>query len=151
MKKVVVIIICAAVAIALGIAGVIIFMSKGESIHFDREFIKRENGLVAEEGNTPYGTSENISMDVSLTADKDNLYKANGSLKIGNRTINITSATKVEFGYFLEENNSENSVDVIFHTNDEDKINVIIREGDYMGVWYTKEFVPEYLKESSAE
>ncbi len=151
MKKVVVIIICAAVAIALGIAGVIIFMSKGESIHFDREFIKRENGLVKEEGNTPYGTSENISMDVSLTADKDNLYKANGSLKIGNRTINITSATKVEFGYFLEENNSENSVDVIFHTNDEDKINVIIREGDYMGVWYTKEFVPEYLKESSAE
>lgn len=126
-------------------------MSKGESIHFDREFIKRENGLVKEEGNTPYGTSENISMDVSLTADKDNLYKANGSLKIGNRTINITSATKVEFGYFLEENNSENSVDVIFHTNDEDKINVIIREGDYMGVWYTKEFVPEYLKESSAE
>lgn len=151
MKKVVVIIICAAVAIALGIAGVIIFMSKGESIHFDREFIKRENGLVKEEGNTPYGTSENISMDVSLTADKDNLYKANGSLKIGNRTINITSATKVEFGYFLEENNSENSVDVIFHTNDEDKINVIIREGNYMGVWYTKEFVPEYLKESSAE
>ena len=126
-------------------------MSKGESIHFDREFIKRENGLVKEEGNTPYGTSENISMDVSLTADKDNLYKANGSLKIGNRTINITSATKVEFGYFLEENNSENSVDVIFHTNDEEKINVIIREGDYMGVWYTKEFVPEYLKESSAE
>ncbi len=151
MKKVVVIIICAAVAIALGIAGVIIFMPKGESVHFDREFIKRENGLVAEEGNTPYGTSENISMDVSLTADKDNLYKANGSLKIGNRTINITSATKVEFGYFLEENNSENSVDVIFHTNDEDKINVIIREGDYMGVWYTKKFVPEYLKESSAE
>ena len=151
MKKVVVIIICAAVAIALGIAGVIIFMSKGESIHFDREFIKRENGLVKEEGNTPYGTSENISMDVSLTADKDNLYKANGSLKIGNRTINITSATKVEFGYFLEENNSENSVDVIFHTNDEEKINVIIREGDYRGVWYTKEFVPEYLKESSAE
>lgn len=151
MKKVVVIIICAAVAIALGIAGVIIFMSKGESIHFDREFIKRENGLVKEEGNTPYGTSENISMDVSLTADKDNLYKANGSLKIGNRTINITSATKVEFGYFLEENNSENSVDVIFHTNDEDKINVIIREGDYTGVWFTKEFIPEYLKESSAE
>lgn len=151
MKKVVVIIICAVVAVALGVAGVIIFMPKGESIHFDREFIKRENGLVAEEGNTPYGTSENISMDVSLTADKDNLYKANGSLKIGNRTINITSATKVEFGYFLEENNSENSVDVIFHTNDEDKINVIIREGDYMGVWYTKEFVPEYLKESSAE
>jgi hypothetical protein len=126
-------------------------MPKNESIHFDREFIKRENGLVKEEGNTPYGTSENISMDVSLTADKDNLYKADGSLKIGNRTINITSATKVEFGYFLEENNSENSVDVIFHTNDEDKINVIIREGDYMGVWYTKEFVPEYLKESSAE
>lgn len=151
MKKVVVIIICAAVAIALGIAGVIIFMPKGESIHFDREFIKRENGLVAEEGSTPYGTSENISMNVSLTADKDNLYKADGSLKIGNRTINITSATKVEFGYFLEENNSENSVDVIFHTNDDDKINVIIREGDYMGVWYTKEFVPEYLKESSAE
>ena len=151
MKKAVVIIICAVVAIALGVAGVIIFMPKGESIHFDREFIKRENGLVKEEGNTPYGTSENISMDVSLTADKDNLYKANGSLKIGNRTINITSATKVEFGYFLEENNSENSVDVIFHTNDEDKINVIIREGDYMGVWYTKEFVPEYLKESSAE
>lgn len=151
MKKFVVIIICAAVAVALGVAGVIIFMPKGESIHFDREFIKRENGLVKEEGNTPYGTSENISMDVSLTADKDNLYKANGSLKIGNRTINITSATKVEFGYFLEENNSENSVDVIFHTNDEEKINVIIREGDYMGVWYTKEFVPEYLKESSAE
>ena len=151
MKKFVVIIICAAVAVALGVAGVIIFMPKGESIHFDREFIKRENGLVAEEGSTPYGTSENISMDVSLTADKDNLYKANGSLKIGNRTINITSATKVEFGYFLEENNSENSVDVIFHTNDEEKINVIIREGDYMGVWYTKEFVPEYLKESSAE
>ena len=151
MKKVVVIIICAAVAVALGITGLIIFMPKGESIHFDREFIKRENGLVKEEGNTPYGTSENISMDVSLTADKDNLYKANGSLKIGNRTINITSATKVEFGYFLEENNSENSVDVIFHTNDEEKINVIIREGDYMGVWYTKEFVPEYLKESSAE
>lgn len=151
MKKLAVIIICAAVAVALGITGLIIFMPKGESIHFDREFIKRENGLVAEEGNTPYGTSENISMDVSLTADKDNLYKANGSLKIGNRTINITSATKVEFGYFLEENNSENSVDVIFHTNDEDKINVIIREGDYTGVWYTKEFVPEYLKESSAE
>ncbi len=151
MKKLAVIIICAAVAVALGITGLIIFMPKGESIHFDREFIKRENGLVKEEGNTPYGTSENISMDVSLTADKDNLYKANGSLKIGNRTINITSATKVEFGYFLEENNSENSVDVIFHTNDEDKINVIIREGDYMGVWYTKEFVPEYLKESSAE
>ena len=151
MKKLAVIIICAAVAVALGITGLIIFMPKGESIHFDREFIKRENGLVKKEGNTPYGTSENISMDVSLTADKDNLYKANGSLKIGNRTINITSATKVEFGYFLEENNSENSVDVIFHTNDEDKINVIIREGDYMGVWYTKEFVPEYLKESSAE
>lgn len=126
-------------------------MPKGESIHFDREFIKRENGLVKEEGNTPYGTSQNISMNVSLTADKDNLYKADGNLKIGNRTINITSATKVEFGYFLEENNSENPVDVIFHTNDEDKINVIIREGDYMGVWYTKEFVPEYLKESSAE
>lgn len=151
MKKLAVIIICAAVAVALGITGLIIFMPKGESIHFDREFIKRENGLVKEEGNTPYGTSENISMDVSLTADKDNLYKADGSLKIGNRTINITSATKVEFGYFLEENNSENSVDVIFHTNDKDKINVIIREGDYMGVWYTKEFVPEYLKESSAE
>lgn len=151
MKKLAVIIICAAVAVALGITGLIIFMPKGESVHFDREFIKRENGLVKEEGNTPYGVSENISMDVSLTADKDNLYKANGSLKIGNRTINITSATKVEFGYFLEENNSENSVDVIFHTNDEDKINVIIREGDYMGVWYTKEFVPEYLKESSAE
>lgn len=151
MKKLAVIIICAAVAVALGITGLIIFMPKGESIHFDREFIKRENGLVKEEGNTPYGTSENISMDVSLTADKDNLYKANSSLKIGNRTINITSATKVEFGYFLEENNSENSVDVIFHTNDEEKINVIIREGDYMGVWYTKEFVPEYLKESSAE
>lgn len=151
MKKLAVIIICAAVAVAIGITGLIIFMPKGESIHFDREFIKRENGLVKEEGNTTYGTSENISMDVSLTADKDNLYKADGSLKIGNRTINITSATKVEFGYFLEENNSENSVDVIFHTNDKDKINVIIREGDYMGVWYTKEFVPEYLKESSAE
>ena len=151
MKKLAVIIICAAVAVALGITGLIIFMPKGESIHFDREFIKRENGLVAEEGSTPYGTSENISMNVSLTADKDNLYKADGQLKIGNRTINITGATKVEFGYFLEENNSENSVDVIFHTNDEDKINVIIREGDYMGVWYTKEFVPEYLKESSAE
>lgn len=151
MKKIVVIIICAVVAVALGVAGVIIFMPKGESIHFDREFIKRENGLVAEEGSTPYGTSENISMNVSLTADKDNLYKADGNLKIGNRTINITGATKVEFGYFLEENDSENSVDVIFHTNDEDKINVIIREGDYMGVWYTKEFVPEYLKESSAE
>lgn len=148
MKKFVVIIICAAVAVALGAAGVIIFMPKGESIHFDREFIKRENGLVAEEGSTPYGTSENISMNVSLTADKDNLYKADGNLKIGNRTINITSATKVEFGYFLEENNS---VDVIFDTNGDDKINVIIREGDYMGVWYTKEFVPEYLKESSAE
>lgn len=151
MKKFVVIIICAAVAVALGVAGVIIFMPKGESIHFDREFIKRENGLVAEEGSTPYGTSENISMNVSLTADKDNLYKADGNLKIGNRTINITSATKVEFGYFLEENNSENSVDVIFRTNDEDKINVIIREGDYTGVWFTKEFIPEYLKESSAE
>ena len=151
MKKAVVIIICAAVVIALGVAGLIIFMPKNESIHFDREFIKRENGLVAEEGSTPYGTSENISMNVSLTADKDNLYKADGQLKIGNRTINITGATKVEFGYFLEENDSENSVDVIFHTNDEDKINVIIREGDYMGVWYTKEFVPEYLKESSAE
>mgnify|MGYP007049934611 FL=1 len=151
MKKLAVIIICAAVAVALGITGLIIFMPKGESVHFDREFIKRENGLVKEEGNTPYGVSENISMDVSLTADKDNLYKADGSLKIGNRTINITSATKVEFGYFLEENNSENSVDVIFHTNDDDKINVIIREGDYMGVWYTKKFIPEYLKESSAE
>ena len=90
-------------------------------------------------------------MNVSLTADKDNLYKADGNLKIGNRTINITSATKVEFGYFLEENNSENSVDVIFSTNDEDDIVVIIREGDYTGVWYTKEFIPEYLKESSAE
>lgn len=151
MKKFVVIIICAAVAAALGVAGVIIFMPKGESIHFDREFIKRENGLVAEEGNTPYGTSENISMDVSLTADKDNLYKANGSLKIGNRTINITSATKVEFGYYLEENDSASSVDVIYHANDTNIITVIIREGDYMGVWYTKEFVPEYLKESSAE
>lgn len=128
-------------------------MPKNESIHFDREFIKRENGLVKEEGNTPYGTSENISMDVSLTADKDkdNLYKANGSLKIGNRTINITSATKVEFGYYLEENDSANSVDVIYHANDTNIITVIIREGDYMGVWYTKEFVPEYLKESSAE
>lgn len=126
-------------------------MPKNESIHFDREFIKRENGLVKEEGNTPYGTSENISMDVSLTADKDNLYKANGSLKIGNRTINITSATKVEFGYYLEENDSANSVDVIYHANDTNIITVIIHEGDYMGVWYTKEFVPEYLKESSAE
>ena len=124
-------------------------MPKGESIHFDREFIKRENGLVTEEGSTPYETSENISMNVSLTTDK--VYKADGNLKIGNRTINITSATKVEFGYFLEENNSENSVDVIFRTNDEDKINVIIREGDYTGVWYTKKFIPEYLKESSAE
>lgn len=151
MKKAVIIIICAVVVVALGIAGVIIFMPKSESINFDREFVKRENGLVAEEGNTPYGTSENISMNVTLTADKDNLYKANGNLKIGNRTINITSATKVEFGYYLEENDSENSVDVIFHTNDKDKINVIIREGDYMGVWYTKEFIPEYLKESSAE
>ncbi len=126
-------------------------MPKGESIHFDCEFIKRENGLVAEEGSTPYKTSENISMNVSLTADKDNLYKADGNLKIGNRAINVTSATKVEFGYFLEENNSENSVDVIFSTNDEDKINIIIREGDYTGVWYTKKFIPEYLKESSAE
>lgn len=99
-EKAVVIIICAAVVIALGVAGLIIFMPKNESIHFDREFIKRENGLVKEEGNTPYGTSENISMDVSLTADKDNLYKADGSLKIGNRTVNITSATKVEFGYY---------------------------------------------------
>lgn len=126
-------------------------MPKNESIHFDREFIKRENGLVKEEGNTPYGTSENISMDVSLTADKDNLYKANGSLKIGNRTINITGATKVEFGYYLEENDFANSVDVIYHANDTNIITVIIREGDYMGVWYTKEFVPEYLKESSAE
>ena len=126
-------------------------MPKNESIHFDREFIKRENGLVKEEGNTPYGTSENISMDVSLTADKDNLYKADGSLKIGNRTVNITSATKVEFGYYLEENDSANSVDVIYHANDTNIITVIIREGDYMGVWYTKEFVPEYLKESSAE
>ena len=143
--------ICAAVVIALGIAGLIIFMPKKESIHFDREFIKRENGLVKEEGNTPYGTSENISMDVSLTADKDNLYKADGSLKIGNRTVNITSATKVEFGYYLEENDSANSVDVIYHANDTNIITVIIREGDYMGVWYTKEFVPEYLKESSAE
>lgn len=125
--------------------------TQNESIHFDREFIKRENGLVAEESNTPYGTSENISMDVSLTADKDNLYKANGSLKIGNRTINITSATKVEFGYYLEENDSANSVDVIYHANDTNIITIIIREGDYMGVWYTKEFVPEYLKESSAE
>lgn len=126
-------------------------MPKNESIHFDREFIKHENGLVKEEGNTPYGTSENISMDVSLTADKDNLYKADGSLKIGNRTVNITSATKVEFGYYLEENDSANSVDVIYHANDTNIITVIIREGDYMGVWYTKEFVPEYLKESSAE
>ena len=126
-------------------------MPKNESIHFDREFIKRENGLVKEEGNTPYGTSENISMDVSLTEDKDNLYKADGSLKIGNRTVNITSATKVEFGYYLEENDSANSVDVIYHANDTNIITVIIREGDYMGVWYTKEFVPEYLKESSAE
>ena len=126
-------------------------MPKNESIHFDREFIKRENGLVKEEGNTPYGTSENISMDVSLTADKDNLYKADGSLKIGNRTVNITSATKVEFGYYLEENDSANSVDVIYHANDTNIITVIISEGDYMGVWYTKEFVPEYLKESSAE
>lgn len=91
-------------------------MPKGESIHFDCEFIKRENGLVAEEGSTPYKTSENISMNVSLTTDKDNLYKADGNLKIGNRAINVTSATKVEFGYFLEENNSENSVDVIFST-----------------------------------
>lgn len=126
-------------------------MPKGESIHFDCEFIKRENGLVAEEGSTPYKTSENISMNVSLTTDKDNLYKADGNLKIGNRAINVTSATKVEFGYFLEENNSENSVDVIFSTNDEDKINIIIREGDYTGVRYTKKFIPEYLKESSAE
>ena len=126
-------------------------MNKNESIQIDREFIKRENGLVKEEGNTPYGTSENISMDVSLTADKDNLYKADGSLKIGNRTVNITSATKVEFGYYLEENDSANSVDVIYHANDTNIITVIIREGDYMGVWYTKEFVPEYLKESSAE
>ena len=126
-------------------------MPKNESIHFDREFIKRENGLVKEEGNTPYGTSENSSMDVSPTADKDNLYKADGSLKIGNRTVNITSATKVEFGYYLEENDSANSVDVIYHANDTNIITVIIREGDYMGVWYTKEFVPEYLKESSAE
>ena len=90
-------------------------------------------------------------MNVSLTTDKDNLYKADGNLKIGNRAINVSSATKVEFGYFLEENNSENSVDVIFRTNDEDKINIIIREGDYTGVWYTKKFIPEYLKESSAE
>ncbi|MFR2153552.1 MAG: hypothetical protein ACLS48_01675 [[Eubacterium] siraeum] len=51
-KKAVVIIICAAVVIALGVAGLIIFMPKNESIHFDREFIKRENGLVKEEGNT---------------------------------------------------------------------------------------------------
>ncbi len=145
MKKFVVIIICAAIAVALGVAGVIIFMPKNESIHFDREFIKRENGLVKEEGNTPYGTSENISMDVSLTADKDNLYKADGNLKIGNRTINITSATKVEFGYYLEENDSANSVDVIYHANDTNIITVIIREGDYMGVWYTKEFIPQYL------
>lgn len=87
-------------------------------------------------------------MDVSLTADKDNLYKANGSLKIGNRTINITSATKVEFGYYLEENDSANSVDVIYHANDTNIITVIIREGDYMGVWYTKEFVPEYLRKA---
>ena len=101
-------------------------MPKNESIHFDREFIKRENGLVKEEGNTPYGTSENISMDVSLTADKDNLYKADGNLKIGNRTINITSATKVEFGYYLEENDSANSVDVIYHANDTNIITVII-------------------------
>lgn len=151
MKKAVIIIICAVVAIALGVAGVIIFMPKGEALHFDREFIKRENLLVKEEGKTPYGTSENISMNVSLTADKDNLYKADGSLKIGNRTVNITSATKVEFGYYLEENSSENSVDVIFHTNDNDKITVIIREGDYMGVWYTKEFVPQYLQDNSAE
>ena len=151
MKKAVVIIICAAVVIALGVAGLIIFMPKNESIHFDREFIKRKNGLVAEEGSTPYGTSEKISMDVTLTADKDNLYKADGQLKIGNRTINITSATKVEFGYYLEENDSANSVDVIYHASDTNKITVIIREGDYMGVWYTKKFVPEYLKESSAE
>lgn len=151
MKKFVVIIICAAVAVALGVAGVIIFMPKNESIHFDREFIKRENGLVKEEGNTPYGTSENISMDVSLTADKDNLYKADGNLKIGNRTINITSATKVEFGYYLEENDSANSVDVIYHANDTNIITVIIREGDYMGVWYTKEFIPQYLQDNSAE
>lgn len=73
-------------------------------------------------------------MDVSLTADKDNLYKADGNLKIGNRTINITSATKVEFGYYLEENDSANSVDVIYHANDTNIITVIIREGDYMGV-----------------
>lgn len=151
MKKFVVIIICAAVAVALGVAGLIIFMPKNESIHFDREFIKRENGLVKEEGNTPYGTSENISMDVSLTADKDNLYKADGNLKIGNRTINITSATKVEFGYYLEENDSANSVDVIYHANDTNIITVIIREGDYMGVWYTKEFIPQYLQDNSAE
>lgn len=151
MKKLSLLIICAAVVIVLGVAGLIIFIPKNESIHFDREFIKRENGLVAEEGNTPYGTSENISMDVNLTADKDNLYKANGSLKIGNRTINITSATKVEFGYYLEENDSANSVVAIFNTNGEDKISVIIREGDYTGVWYNKEFIPEYLKESSAE
>lgn len=126
-------------------------MPKNESIHFDREFIKRENGLVKEEGNTPYGTSENISMDVSLTADKNNLYKADGNLKIGNRTINITSATKVEFGYYLEENDSANSVDVIYHANDTNIITVIIREGDYMGVWYTKEFIPQYLQDNSAE
>lgn len=151
MKKAVVIIICAAVVIAVGVVGLIIFMPKNESIHFDREFIKRENGLVKEEGNTPYGTSENISMDVSLTADKDNLYKADGSLKIGNRTVNITSATKVEFGYYLEENDSANSADVIYHASDTNKITIIIREGDYMGVWYTKEFIPQYLQDNSAE
>ena len=123
-------------------------MPKDESIHFDREFIKRENGLVAEEGSTPYETSENISMNVSLTTDKDNLYKADGNLKIGNK---YHECHKGRIRVFLEENNSENSVDVIFRTNDEDKINIIIREGDYTGVWYTKKFIPEYLKESSAE
>ena len=151
MKKAVIIIICAVVVIAIGVTCPIVFMPKGEKIHFDREFVKRENALVKEEGSTPYGTSENISMDVTLTADKDNLYKASGSLKIGNRTVNITSATKVEYGYFLEEDDSENSVDVIYFSSDTDRTTVIVREGDYMGVWYTTGFTPLYLQDSSAE
>ena len=60
MKKLAVIIICAAVAVALGITGLIIFMPKGESIHFDREFIKRENGLVKEEGNDTFSHGKDI-------------------------------------------------------------------------------------------
>lgn len=137
MKKTIAITVCVLIAVGAIAAGLILFLPRCEKIHIEHSFVKTHIADAEIQEDMPEGTKLDTVIDITVTENNAGMCNANGTVKLGEQTIEVNSVTVSSDGYTLSRKENGSSVaDLFWHRADKNNTSLVVYSGKYYGNWW---------------